>query len=429
MVVLLFGLMVLLLLLGMDVALALAASVLFYLAITGLTGDALPLIIIPHGLLQGANSFSLVAVPLFVLAGEIMTKGGITRRLVTLAQALVGHFRGGLAQTAVGSNLIMAGISGSAVADATATGSVLIPAMEKGGYPRRFGAAVVASASTVGPVIPPSIPMVIVGATAGISTGELFLGGAVPGLLMGLILMACVAVVARRRQFPQAARATRDELLVALRDALLALGLPIIVLGAILLGLTTATEAAALAVLYALLLTVVVYRSLSFRELVTATGDAAVLSSAIMLVVSAGVLFGLIATAEGLAATLSDLLAGITTSQILLLLILNVLLLVLGTLLEPIPVILLVTPILFPLIEEAGIDPIHFGVIMVINLCLGLITPPIGLLQFITAGIARVSVGEVVRESWVFLFGLIACLVLLVLIPDLVLWLPGLFFE
>lgn len=429
MVVLLFGIMVALLLLGMNIALALAASVLIYLVVTGLSGDALPLVVLPHGLLQGANSFSLVAVPLFVLAGEIMTKGGITKRLVALAQTLVGHSRGGLAQTAVASNMVMSGVTGSAVADASATGSMLIPAMAEGGYPKRFGAAVVAAASTVGTVIPPSIAMVIVGSTAGISVGELLLGGAVPGLLMGLVLMAFVAVIARRREFPRAARATSQERVSAVGDVLLALCLPVIVLGAILLGFTTATEAALLAVLYALFLSVIVYRSLSFRQMLDATVDAGVLSSSIMLVVAAGVLFGFVATAEGLAGTLTDLLASITTSQILLLLLLNVLLLVLGTLLEPIPVILLMTPILFPLIEEAGIDPVHFGVILVINLSLGLLTPPIGLLVLITAGIARVSVGEVMRETWPFLVALILVLVLLVLVPDLVLWLPGLFYD
>ncbi len=429
MVVLLFGLMVALLLLGMNVALALSASVLFYLVITGLSGDALPLVVLPHGLLQGANSFSFVAIPLFVLAGEIMTKGGITRRLVSFAQTLVGHSRGGLAQTAVASNMVMSGVTGSAVADASATGSMLIPAMEQGGYPKRFSAAVVAAASTIGPVIPPSIAMVIVGSTAGISVGELFLGGAVPGLIMGLVLMAFVAVIARRRDFPRATRATLPEIATAGRDAVLALCLPIVVLGAILLGFTTATEAALLAVLYALFLSVVVYRSLSVKQMLDATVDAGVLSSSIMLVVSAGVLFGFVATAEGLAGTLTDLLAGITTSHVVLLLILNGLLLVLGTLLEPIPVILLMTPILFPLIEEAGIDPVYFGVLMVINLSLGLLTPPIGLLIFITAGIARVSVGEVTREAWPFLVALVGVLVLLVLVPDLVLWLPSLFYD
>lgn len=424
MVAVLFVLMLVLIFLGMDIAIAMGVSALVFLVFFTSGDAAVPLTVIPQQLMRGANSFSLTAIPLFILVGHIMNQGGITLRLVRFAQAIVGHFRGGLAQTSVVTNTIMAGISGSAVADCTATGSVLIPAMKEARYPPKFAAAIIAAASTIGPVFPPSIPLIIVGATAGVSIGSLFFGGVIPGLLMATILMGYVALVARRRNLGREDRVPFGQVLSLAKGAVLPLGLPVVVLGSILVGATTPTESAVMGVAYAALLAVLVYRTIKPKEFLDIFVDTAVVSAAIMLVIAAGLLFGWVATIGQLGTYITELLTGVTTSPVVMLLIINFILLVLGMILEAIPIILLTIPIFFPIIEELGIDPVLFGVLMVVNLMIGLLTPPIGLHLFITAGIANVSIGEVIGDAWPMVVALLIVVVLIIFFPQIVLWLP-----
>ena len=424
-IVALFGFMFILIFLGMDIALAMVVSAFLYLILPGLGGGAVPLTIVPQQMMEGADSFSLTAIPLFILVGNIMNRGEITSRLVRFAQSLVGHLRGGLAHTSVITNMTMAGMSGSAVADATATGSILVPAMKEAKYEPKFSAAIIAAASTIGPVIPPSIPLIIVGATAQISIGKLFFGGVIPGAIMGLILMSYIGVVAKKRNFPKEERVPLRQVLLDAVSALLPLGLPVVVLGSILIGATTPTESAVMGVLYATVLTVLIYRTLRLRDFLGILADSAVLSAAIMFIISAGVLFGWIATSAQLGFYLTSFLTDLTTSPVVMLLIINLVLLLLGMVIEAIPIILLTTPIFFPIIEQLGIDPVLFGVLMVVNLMIGLLTPPIGLHLFITSGIANVPIGEVISDSWPMVVALLLVVLLIILFPPIVLWLPG----
>jgi tripartite ATP-independent transporter DctM subunit len=423
---LLFFLMVLFIMLGMDIAFSMGIAALAYVFLSQFIGFPIKFTVLPVQMLDGVNNFSLVAIPLFILAGEIMNRGTITSRLVLFASSLVGSLRGGLAHTCIVVNMIMAGMSGSAIADCAATGAVLIPAMKEDKYSPGFAAAVVASASTIGPIIPPSIPMVIIGSIAGVSVGRLFIGGIIPGIMMGVALMIYAALYARRVQLPKHPRVTFKEFCKSAKGAILPLGMPGVILGGIMSGLVTPTESAVLGVLYSLVITVFVYRSIRVKELYDILIAAGVGSMAVLFTVAAGVLFGWIATAEHLGPRLLDLMLSISQDRFHILIMINILLLVLGMIMEVIPIILLFTPILWPIITRLGIDPVFFGVVMTLNLMIGLLNPPIGLNLYISSTIAKVPVETVVKNVWPFTLFLIAVLFVLVLYPPLVTWLPNL---
>jgi tripartite ATP-independent transporter DctM subunit len=338
----------------------------------------------------------------------------------------VGHIKGGLAQVSVLANVIMAGMSGSAAADLAATGSLLIPGMVKRGYPADFASAVIASASTIGPVIPPSLPMVIIGSMVSVSVGPLFMGGVVPGLVMGLAMMVVVYRFAHRAKLPVEPRATRREFLHALWDGALALLMPAIVLGSIVTGIATPTEAAVVAVVYAFILGVFVYREIKWRELPELLTNVAITSAAVMVTVAAAQLFGWITAAEGLGNAIGAWLTSLTSNPYVILLIINLILLVLGMFMEPIPIMLLTVPILFPVITRLGIDPVHFGVVVTLNLMIGCLTPPVGLNLFLASAISGVPVMKVARAATPFIVVLLVVLALITYIPQLVLWLPQL---
>lgn len=425
--VLFFG-MIGLILLGMDVAFAMGVAALGYIFVSNFITRPLPLTIVPLQLFDGIDSFVLCAIPLFILTGEIMTRGGITKRLVEFARAFIGHARGGLGHTTVVVNMIMAGISGSAVADTTATGALLIPAMEEDDYDSSFAAAIVASASTIGPIIPPSIPLILIGAISGISVGRLFIGGAVPGFLMGIALMIYISYYTKKHNFKKSPKMSWYNRMKASRDAILSLGLPVIILGGILFGITTPTEAGVVGVLYALVLVVIVYREVRIRELYQIFIDAAVTSSMVMFLVSAGVFFGWVATAEQLGPHMTNLIYALTDNRIVILIMINIVLLAMGMVLEALPIILLMTPILFPITKSLGMDPVHFGVLMCLNLMIGLLTPPIGLNLFITAAIAKRSVGSVITAAFPFVLVLLIVLGIVTFYSPVVTWLPNLLF-
>jgi C4-dicarboxylate transporter DctM subunit len=426
MLTLLFGVMLLFMFLGMDIGISMGVACLAYLLVKAATGSLVPLMIIPQKMVNGVDSFPLLAVPLFMLMGELMNRGGVTQRLVRFARALVGHITGGLANVVVVTNIIMAGMSGSAIADAAATGSILVPAMRSGGYPVAFAAAVVGAASTIGPIIPPSIPMILIGSMVEVSVGRMFLGGAIPGVLIGLALMGTSAIIARRKKFPVEARATWRELLGSTRDAFLALMIPIVVVGAIVSGAATPTEASMVGVWCAFLLGFLVYGELRLRDMPGILARTAVSSGAVMLTVATATVFGWIATSERLGPVLTQWVLSITHDRFTVLLLLQILLFILGCLMEPIPILVLIVPILFPVTNALGINPVHLGVLVTINITIGMLTPPVGLTLFLMSAIGKITILEVARALVPFLVVLIASLLVVTYVPALVLWLPNL---
>lgn len=412
------------------VLLAIGAPVAVAMGLTGAIAvamlDEIPLEVIAQRFVTGVDSFPLLAVPFFILAGALMNTGGTTQRLVRLANVLVGRFTGGLGHVNVVSNMIMAGMSGSAAADAAGTGSVLIPAMARAGYSRPFSAALTAAASTIGPIIPPSIPFVVFGVLASVSIGRLFLGGAIPGVLMGLYLMAAVYIIARRRGYARGAKPTGGEVWAAFRDALPALMLPAIIVWGIAGGVVTPTEASVLAVLYALFLGTVVYRELTWDSTFAIFGEAAMTTATVMFIVAASALLAWVLTREQAGPQLVRLVTSVSTDPFMVLLVLNVILLILGCFLETLSLMILLVPVLMPLIKTLGIDPVHFGVMFTLNLMIGLITPPVGMSMFITCRIAGIQVAEFAREIWPFVIALVGVLLVVTYFPSVVLFLPNL---
>ncbi len=425
MLALLFVVMLALMVLGVDLGVAMGAAAVAYIVAQAISGSMLTLTILPQKMVNGVDSFPLLAVPLFMLAGELMNRGGITRRLVAFATAVVGHITGGLANVVVVTNMIMAGMSGSAIADAAATGAVLVPAMRTSGYPVRFAAAVVGAASTIGPIIPPSIPMILIGSMVEVSVGRMFLGGAIPGVLIGLALMAVVGVIARRGRFPVERRATVRALVLSAWDAVLALAMPVIVIGGILTGATTPTEAAAVAVWYAFLLGALVYREIRLIDVPAILTSIAVKSGAVMLTVATATVFSWIATSERLGPMLTEAVLSVTRSPAVILFLIMVVLLILGCLMEPIPILVLMTPILFPVVTAIGVDPVHFGVLVTVNVTIGMLTPPVGLTLFLMSAISGETVGAIARATLPFIVVLIVALFILCYVPALVVWLPN----
>ena len=386
--------------------------------------NGVPLSVLPQKMASGAQSFPLLAIPFFVLAGELMNTGGITDRLVRFANVLVGRFIGGLGHVVVVSNVIMAGISGSAAADAAGTGSVLIPAMIRRGYTPAFSAAIVAAAATIGPIIPPSIPMVIFGALAGVSTSRLLIGGVVPGLLMGAYLMVANYLVARKRGYPREDPSSWREVFRATVKALPALGLPFIIVGGIVLGAFTPTEAAVVAVVYALVLGVLIYRELKLRDLWGIAVRTSAMVAAIMFLIGATNILGDVMTRERIDETISSFFLGFTANPMVILLMVNIMLLIVGIPLEPIPLMLIFIPVLVPLMTKIGVNTVHFGVVMVLNLMIALLTPPVGMVMFIMMSMSKCTMWEFTKEIWPFMVALLTVLFLITYVPSLVLWLP-----
>ena len=375
----------------------------------------------------GINQFPLLAIPFFILAGELMNRGGITLRLVEFANAVVGHLRGGLAHVNVVTSMLFAGLSGSAVADTSAIGSIMIPAMEKAGYSRKFAAAITAASSVIGPIIPPSIIMVIYAFMMNVSVAGLFAAGLIPGLLVGFALMGAVAVISKKRNYPRAEkRATLAEFGVAAKGAFLPLLTPVIILGGILGGVFTPTEAASIAAGYALFLSLFVLKTIKFKDLNKIFLRAGVASAAILLVVGTATAFAWIATLSRVPNLLTELMFSISENPYLLLLMINILLLVVGMFLDAGPAILILGPILAPTMVQLGIEPLHFAIIMCVNLTIGLATPPMGLILFVASSVSRLGVEVIAREMLPLLAIEIAIIFLITYVPAISLTLPRL---
>lgn len=407
--------------LGLPIGHAMIASSILYLMLAGLDmGTA------AEQLLNGMfSSYILLAVPLFIVAAELMNAGSMTLRLLAFCNALVGRFPGGLALVNVVQSIIFAGMSGSAIADAAGSGKLMQKMMTAGGkYPPAFAAALTAATSVIGPIIPPSIPMVIYALVSDASIGYLFLAGVVPGLLMGLAQAVIVVVSARKRHFPVEAPVPLRELPKITLEAFPALLMPVVLLGGIYGGATTPTEAAAIAALYALLVSALLYRSITWRSADDSVLASAKTTTSIGMLIAGALVFNYVITVENIPASLSAWLAGFEMTPIQFLLMVNLVLLVLGCLLEGTTILLIIVPVFIPTAQALGIDMVHFGVICVVNIMLGLITPPYGLLLFVMTNISGCSLRQIVREILPFLAALLVALLLITLFPSLSLWLP-----
>lgn len=413
-------------LLGMDIAYAIGVAALVFIGLSQFDARPVNPTLFVQNITRGVDSFALLAIPMFVFAGELMTKSGVTRRLINFASCLVAHRPGGLANVGITSNLFMAGISGSAVADAAATGTVLIPEMKRRGYAARYAAGVISAAATMAPIIPPSIMFILLASIASISVGELFIAGIVPGLIIYAGLIAMSGYLARRYDLPVEDRLPSAERWRLFRAGLLPLGAPLIIIMTKVLGIATPTESAAVVVAYTLFLGVVVYRDLSFKDFLAASIGAAMTTAAIMMTVAFSQIFGSIAVLAGLGRTIQGTLLMISDNPFVLFIIINIMLLLLGTFLDPLPLMLILSPILFPLMTGLGVDPIHLGLVMVFNLVLGMVTPPVGLNLFVMARISGVGMLEVFRGGLPYYLVLWSVLLLLTYVPQLSLFLPTL---
>ncbi len=408
------------LLLNIPIAFALLFTSVIYIFVKG----DMPMIVVAQRVVAGTDHYLLLAIPFFFLAAEIMNAGGIMARLVRVSTVLVGHIRGGLAHMSVVSNMLLAGVSGSAVADAAGLGRLQVEMMRQGGYGAAFSAAISGSAATVGPIIPPSIPFVVYGSIAGVSIGSLFLAGVVPGALMGLFLMGASYWISRRRGYPLRERAKIGEVVVEFLRAIPVLLLPLIILGGILSGVFTPTEAAAVASFYAFALGMFVLRGLSWLELWNVIVRVGRDTARLMFIVACGSLYAWILAREGIPQAVAASFLEVSRQPWIILMMINLLLLVLGCFLEPIVILILVVPILAPLVADIGVDLVHFGVIVTLNLMIGLLTPPVGTIMFIMMSIANLRMEEFVREVLPFLIALIVVLGLVTYVPAVVLTLP-----
>ena len=417
----LVGAFLALVLAGAPVALAMALATGLHAALFGL-----PSIVVVQTFMQGLDNTAFTAIPYFFLVGAIMNAGGMSARLLRLARALLAHFRGGLSHVNIGASVVFAGVSGSAVADAAAVGSVMIPAMRREGYAASYAAAVTAASATIGLVIPPSIPLVIFGLFTGADIGALFLAGIVPGLLMGAFLLVASAALARARGYPSAPWAGWGEVARALRASVLALLLPVIVVAGLTMGFATAAEIGAVAAVYAAAISALVYREATLRDLWRALGEAAADSAKVLIVVAISGAFVWIVAAGGAAGEVAAVLEASGLSGRALLGLVAALLVVLGTVLEPITLLVVVVPVLVPACVAGGVDLVQMGIVSVLAAAIGLVTPPVGILLFIASAQAEAPAGAVIREALPFLAALLALLAVIVAVPALTLSLPAL---
>lgn len=409
-------------LMGLPISFVLAGSSLVYL-LAG--GDTDLLMVIPQKLYQGTDEFILLAIPFYLLAGELMNETGITQRLVGFFVIMMGHIRGALAHVNVVAGMFFSAISGTASSDAAAVGSVMIPSMIKQGYTPQFAAALQASTSTLGPIIPPSMVMIIYAVFANVSVAAMFAAGIVPGILLGLAQMALIAYYARDGRFPPAqVRSTRKEIQVGLKDATLAFLMPVLILGGIFGGIVTTTEAAAVAVVYAILVGSVFYRTLTWAGLRQALIRTSVSTGGLLLIATTGYLFGWVLAAEEVPSRAAEAIKLLSENRWVFLLLVNVALLLLGTFMDTLPTLIICVPVLFPIAQQLGVDPVHFGVLVCFNIVQGMLTPPVGILIFITSQIAKVSIESVTRAVLPFLILNTVVLFVLTFVPDLTLALP-----
>jgi len=421
---LMFFILFFLIIIGAPIAIALGGSSALWVYLS----NAVPDFTILHRMVMGVDSFPLLAIPFFILAGSLMNVAGLTNQIFDFAKAVVGWLPGGLGHVNIGASIIFAGMSGTAVADAGGLGTIEIKAMTDAGYDVDFSVAVTGASSTIGPIIPPSLPMVIYGVMASASIGKLFIAGFIPGLLMGLALAIMVAYYAHKRHYPRDTTFSLKRLGVSFIQGLPALMTPVIIIGGIASGIFTPTEAAIAAVVYALILGLV-YKTLTLKKLIAISLETAETTAVILLIVAGASIFAWVLTANQVTERFASLVLGITENKYLLLLVINILLLIVGCFMETIASITILTPVLLPVVMKLGVDPIHFGVIMVLNLMIGLLTPPVGMVLFVLTRVSKISFERVTKATIPFILPLVIVLFLITYIEPICMWLPRILFA
>ncbi|TMU57027.1 TRAP transporter large permease [Flagellimonas algicola] len=424
MIWILLAVFIICLLLRFPIAFCLGLSCLVFLVLKGI-----PLIVMPMKMYSGIDVFVLLSIPGFIIAGNLMNHGGLTEKIIGFCNHLIGHVRGGLALGNIGASMLFAGISGTAISDTASIGSVMIPAMKKEGYDAAFSAAVTASSSTVGPIIPPSVPMIIAATLSGLSVGKLFLAGALPGFLLGFSLMVLTYFIAKKRNYPKLERSTAKQILKGFVETFWSLLMTFIILFGIIGGVFTPTEASIIAVIYAFLVGSLVYKKLTFKTTMVVILDSMKTSASLMVLIGFANLFGWILITEQLPQLISSEIINFSENKYVVLLLINLLLIFVGTFMETIAALLILFPILLKVATAVDVDPIHFAVIALLNLMIGLTTPPLGVCLFVSSSIGKVSIGKVSKAGFPFLLVSLLILTLVTLFPDLSLYLPRLFMD
>lgn len=415
-----------LLILGIPIAFVLGLSSVFYMVAT----ESFELLInVPQRMIAATNNFSLMAIPLFVLAGELMNSGGITRRLTDFARALVAHLRGGLAYVNILVSMFLSAIVGSANAVAAIQSSSMVPEMKKDKFDDEYSSAVTAASSIMGPIIPPSMVFILYGVTAGASIGALFLAGIVPGILLCFAFIFLAYFYARKKGFPVKSRSNISSVIKSFLNAIPALLVPVVIIGGIITGKFTPTESGAMGSLIAFIVGLFVYRNLKWADLGGIFSKTGLVTATIMIIVSTANIFGWTLAMERIPQMIAEGILSISTNTFVILLIINILLLFVGMFLEPFAAIIIMVPVLLPVITQLGLDPVHFGLIVSLNLVIGLITPPVGVVLFVVSGITKVSVMRLSRAVVPFIFASIIILLLITYVPDIVMFLPNLFLN
>ena len=417
-----FGLLCALMITGMPISIALGLTVLSFL----FTMTQVPLESVALKLFTGIEKFEIMAIPFFILAGNFLTHGGVAKRMIRFATAMVWHLHGGLALGGVRACALFAAVSGSSPATVVAIGSILLPAMVKQGYPMKFGVGVIGTAGGLGILIPPSIVMVIYAVSTNSSIGKLFIAGIVPGLLLAALLLSVTWAVAKKRNYPRMPRASLAEMVAAFRESFWGLALVVVVIGGIYSGIFTPTEAAAMSAAYAFFVSVYVYKDLTLKQVPKVLLDSANLSAMILYIITNAVLFSFLLTSEQIPQSLAAWINDMGLSPWMFLMVVNILLLIAGNFMEPSSILLITAPILFPVAMKLGIDPIHLGILMTVNMEIGMITPPVGLNLYVASGIANMGLTEVTKACAPWILVMLLFLLLITYVPAITLWLPNL---